>query len=59
MMLHRHKCPKCGVVWQHGDECLGSNEAHTCPTYGCGTIEKWIYRGDEPASVIRDKDGIR
>jgi hypothetical protein len=31
---HRHKCVKCGQVWEHSDDCGGSHDAHTCPSCG-------------------------
>ncbi len=32
---HRHKCPVCGTVWEHGEECGAVPGAHTCPKPGC------------------------
>lgn len=34
---HKHKCPKCGKVWEHGSDCRGNEQAHECPK--CGTIQ--------------------
>lgn len=57
MNTHKHKCFErgCGAVWRHGDECLGSDEAHKCPD--CGVINTWKYHGSEEP---RDKErGIK
>lgn len=35
---HKHKCPKCGNIWEHSDNCVNNTEAHTCSE--CGT-EQW------------------
>ncbi len=37
-LTHLHKCPDCGHVWKHDDNCTGDVEAHTCVK--CGT-ESW------------------
>lgn len=29
--MHKHKCLKCGHVWQHGKHSLDNKKAHTCP----------------------------
>jgi predicted RNA-binding Zn-ribbon protein involved in translation (DUF1610 family) len=34
---HSHKCPECGHVWAHEDNCLNDAKAHTCK---CG-VEQW------------------
>lgn len=51
---HKHKCPECDTVWEHPDQCFGSEEDHVCPECGCietyhpgGTFSK--YFGDQPA----------
>lgn len=48
---HKHKCHKCGCVWEHCD-CVGKEACeiaidHECPV--CAEPEFWKYRGDEPA----------
>lgn len=46
--MHRHRCPSCGLVWEHADEVARARDAdrrhaHTCPE--CGTHEVWQYDG--------------
>lgn len=33
--MHKHRCPKCATVWEHGSECAGVDAAHQCPLPGC------------------------
>jgi hypothetical protein len=42
--FHRHKCRRCGQVWEHPDSCSNSIEAHVC---SCGTLESIKYKGPE------------
>ena len=44
--LHRHKCEKCGYVWEHSNSCAGSDSDHECPK--CKTEEWCWYEGPEP-----------
>lgn len=44
--LHKHKCPGCGHIWEHGSENRGNKEAHQCPT-GCGNESWWHH--EEPS----------
>jgi hypothetical protein len=38
--LHRHRCDRCRLVWEHGDGNRDNVEAHRCP--GCGQLcEEW------------------
>jgi predicted RNA-binding Zn-ribbon protein involved in translation (DUF1610 family) len=37
--LHKHRCPRCGHTWKHGEHCAGSREAHTCGQ--CGA-QAWL-----------------
>lgn len=47
---HKHKCWKCGLIWEHPDHCGGVTEAHTCPK--CH-VEQWDrYRGSEAVSIV-------
>lgn len=46
--FHRHKCDKCGHVWEHSDKCRGQEEPHICAN--CGDIQGWKYFGPEPPS---------
>jgi hypothetical protein len=49
-LMHKHKCPGCGLVWQHGDICKGDwGRAHTCAR--CGSVQHTIYFGEEPAAL--------
>lgn len=41
--MHKHKCPSCRCVWEHGDECGGNEIAHRCPQ--CGTEQFVKYGG--------------
>jgi predicted nucleic acid-binding Zn-ribbon protein len=49
MDTHKHQCPACGTVWEHGDNCsfvgLDSTfeQAHSCPE--CGTFQNVKYFG--------------
>lgn len=43
--FHRHKCDKCGYVWEHANTCVNNTALHTCP--GCGTEEWYWYKGPE------------
>lgn len=52
---HKHKCPICSFVWEHGAECVAANEevferSHTCPA--CTQPRVYSkYHGDERARV--------
>jgi hypothetical protein len=39
---HKHKCPECGFIWEHGDHNAGNDETHECP---CGTMVWTRYHG--------------
>lgn len=43
---HRHKCPQCGVVWEHPDAAAGDTRAHRCPD--CGAPSWYLYEGNLP-----------
>ena len=37
---HKHKCPRCNLVWEHPDNCGGwraisTRMCHTCPRCAC------------------------
>lgn len=46
--MHKHKCPRCGNVWQHGDNNAGDAQAHMCPECGYGPVwlkmQNWAQR---------------
>jgi hypothetical protein len=53
MSRHKHKCPRCGCIWEHDDalavaDCDVHDAAHRCPA--CGTWETERYDGAEPAA---------
>jgi hypothetical protein len=55
-MLHKHKCPKCKLVWEHlGPEAVDYHDeaeyaaAHACP--GCGTDQREWHRSKEEPTV--------
>lgn len=53
---HRHKCDRCGYVWEHADACRGDVEAHRCP--GCESLDlpAFQYHGpDEPEGRANKK----
>jgi hypothetical protein len=31
---HRHRCDRCGNVWEHHDDNAGVDAAHVCPQCG-------------------------
>jgi len=33
---HRHRCPMCGHVWEHGADSYGDERAHRCAL--CGDV---------------------
>ncbi len=37
---HKHQCPKCNKIWEHGPEALYKYEAHRCPD--CRTLQRMI-----------------
>jgi hypothetical protein len=48
--MHKHKCPNCGDIWQHGEDHPDSaafKAAHTCQR--CGTYQTWKH--DDPAEA--------
>lgn len=51
--FHSHKCGECGTKWDHERLVNVSEkryeEAHTCPTPGCGEVQYLKYFG--PGSV--------
>jgi len=53
--LHKHKCKKCGYIWQHENSCGGPDtdkravKAHTCVK--CGEEQWWKYDGKEKAET--------
>lgn len=52
--LHKHKCGKCGTVWEHGSEAAGYGSKHSCPR--CGEMEWRKYEGPEDVtSLVRDE----
>lgn len=54
---HKHQCLICDCIWEHGEECAGSDKEHTCPR--CGGINFWNFRkynGPKPVTLlVRDK----
>jgi len=54
MDTHKHKCPKCGAIWEHMDSCVGVEWAHTCPV--CHVGESWTwYEGDENVTATHGR----
>jgi hypothetical protein len=49
--MHKHKCDKCGAIWEHSDSCLDDAAAHTCPTKDCGGMQWMKYLGLDPSNV--------
>jgi predicted nucleic acid-binding Zn-ribbon protein len=49
--IHKHKCDRCGAVWQHPDTCFGDERSHLCPN--CGEEQTWKYFGNEKADYIQ------
>ncbi len=47
--FHRHKCRKCGYIWEHGNTCVNDEKAHTCSK--CGTEEWYWYQGPQAPVV--------
>ena len=51
--MHKHKCPDCGLVWEHPNDGAPTkkvyDEAHLCP--GCGTDQREKYYGLQPVIV--------
>jgi predicted nucleic-acid-binding Zn-ribbon protein len=55
---HKHKCSKCGVVWEHDlakirREKHTLKKAHTCPK--CGTEQYEQYWGPRPATTLTEQ----
>jgi hypothetical protein len=48
---HRHKCRKCGRVWEHPDSCKGDDAAHVCA--GCGQERFIRYDGILPPTEAK------
>jgi predicted RNA-binding Zn-ribbon protein involved in translation (DUF1610 family) len=54
---HKHRCPSCGTVWEHGNNCAMEShdvyvQSHTCPQCGkAGIIQK--YHGDAEANMTQ------
>jgi uncharacterized C2H2 Zn-finger protein len=46
--LHKHKCPKCGHIWEHENDCVNHIPAHTCK---CGRRQWDVYKGSESAEL--------
>lgn len=50
---HKHKCSKCGCVWEHGSEAAGLGREHSCPL--CGDMQWYRYDGPEAVTkVVKD-----
>jgi hypothetical protein len=47
--MHKHKCWKCGTVWEHPDTCGAVYGTHYCPC--CSASQSWKYTGTEEADV--------
>jgi predicted nucleic acid-binding Zn-ribbon protein len=47
-LMHKHRCPRCAAVWQHGDDCIDMILAHSCPI--CGSGSWWKFWGAEEAT---------
>lgn len=43
---HKHKCPQCGTIWEHGSGCKGDSDKHRCPQ--CNTLQ-WKTYDDGPS----------
>lgn len=41
---HKHKCNKCGTIWEHGNESVNNINAHKCPQ--CKTVQWWKYTSE-------------
>jgi len=53
---HKHKCAKCGTVFDHDRNDLGNYElAHSCPR--CGHDERQKYFGELPSEFRCDGRG--
>lgn len=58
---HKHKCERCGFIWEHDNEVAGEPDeirhcAHTCP--GCGEIEQTlIYQGSSAPECVNHHKG--
>jgi len=52
--MHRHECPICGTIWEHGGDCCFSKEAHQCPTQGCEGVQYWHYLGDNSPVFVQN-----
>ena len=50
---HRHKCPRCGCVWEHHWCNVGIDPPHLCPR--CETEQREPYRGDYPPELYHGK----
>ena len=52
--IHKHKCEKCGNVWEHdGDKVQGDpfDDAHTCKK--CGMTDQTVRMSDIREGVAR------
>jgi len=38
---HKHKCFKCGHIWEHGSNCINNKESHTCSECGAEVWNKY------------------
>ena len=47
--MHKHKCTKCGTIFEHPNSCAGVCGTHDCPN--CGFHEPWRYNGTEEADI--------
>jgi predicted RNA-binding Zn-ribbon protein involved in translation (DUF1610 family) len=45
---HKHKCPKCGNVWEHSNSFWDFTKTHNC--FICGTEQLYHYEGPEKPS---------
>lgn len=50
---HKHQCPKCMRVWEHGDHCGGCNVSHICPTVGCNGVQFRQYGGNTAPTFMQ------
>ena len=54
-MTHKHQCQHCRYVWEHGEECQGNYEAHTCPVCGKLGDERLMVRAGPVECLAHDR----
>lgn len=53
MQTHKHKCPLCGRVWEHSDECNYAIDSHLCPAKGCKGEQFYHYVGNTSTTFLQ------